>query len=288
MTALEPPPGNGPLAAHGIHTKLSWALRSEPGEVRPHNEDFAAAHVPGIPDDAWSEGPLFVVADGLGGHAAGEVASRVAVETTLEAWRSTGAGQPRQALRGAVRAANSAVYDAALEAGRQGMGTTLTVLTLAGQEAVVAHVGDSRAYQVRGDACTQLTTDHSRAAEMLRMKLITPEQASTHPGRSMLTRSLGGEPIVQVDLVTARLVQQDVFVLCSDGLWDAVSRAEIAAIARGIGDDQTPTPSEAVDALIELALKRGAADNVTAVVVQVTSSRPIPPTGARRGFFRRR
>jgi protein phosphatase len=168
------------------------------------------------------------------------------------------------------------------------MGTTLTVLALAGQEAVVAHVGDSRAYLVRRGVGAQLTTDHSRAAEMLRLKLITPEQASTHPGRSMLTRSLGAEPTVQIDVVTSDLAQDDVFVLCSDGLWDAVSRSEIAVVATNIGDDTFPTPTEVADHLVDLALKRGSPDNVTAVVVQVTSSRPIPPTGARRGFFRRR
>jgi serine/threonine protein phosphatase PrpC len=283
-----PVEGNGSLAAHAVHGKLSWALRSEPGDVRPHNEDFAAVHVPGIPDDAWTQNPLFVVADGLGGHAAGEVASRLATEAVLEAWRKAAPGQPRQSLRGAVRAANAAVYDAALEVGRKGMGTTLTVLALAGQEAVVAHVGDSRAYLVRRGVGAQLTTDHSRAAEMLRLKLITPEQASTHPGRSMLTRSLGAEPTVQIDVVTSDLAQDDVFVLCSDGLWDAVSRSEIAVVATNIGDDTFPTPTEVADHLVDLALKRGSPDNVTAVVVQVTSSRPIPPTGARRGFFRRR
>ena len=289
LPGAEPPvEGNGSLASHAVHGKLSWALRSEPGDVRPHNEDFAAVHVPGIPDDAWTQSPLFVVADGLGGHAAGEVASRLATEAVLEAWRSSSPGQARQSLRAAVRAANAAVYDAALEAGRKGMGTTLTVLALAGQEAVVAHVGDSRAYLVRRGVCSQLTTDHSRAAEMLRMKLITPEQAATHPGRSMLTRSLGGDPTIQVDVATSDLAQDDVFVLCSDGLWDAVSRSEITSVAEGIGGGELPTPAEAADALVDLALKRGTPDNVTAVVVQVTSSRPIPPTGPRRGFLRRR
>ena len=288
MTDAEPSAGNGHLAGHGVFAKLSFAMRSDPGEVRPHNEDFCAAYVPTIPDDAWMHGPVFVVADGLGGHAAGEVASRLAADTVVSEWRRTNAPQPRPALRTIVRAANTAVYDASLEAGRRGMGTTLTALTLAGHEAVVAHIGDSRAYLVRRDTCRQLTADHSRVGEMLRMNLITPEQAATHPARSQLTRSLGGDPTVQLDLVATDVAEDDTFILCSDGLWDSVSRQEMTDVARRIGDDTVPTPVEAADMLVDLALKRDAPDNVTVVVVRVTSARPIPPAGTRRGFFRRR
>src|SRR5437667_315634 len=127
------------------------ATSSDPGEVRPHNEDFCAAYVPTIPDDAWEQGPIFVVADGLGGHAAGEVASRLAADTAVTAWRKTKSPPPRQTLRDVVRGANVAVYDASLESGHRGMGTTFTALTLAGHEAVVAHVGDGRDYLVSRD-----------------------------------------------------------------------------------------------------------------------------------------
>ncbi|HJT37640.1 MAG TPA: protein phosphatase 2C domain-containing protein, partial [Actinomycetota bacterium] len=179
--------GNGRLSSHAVLVKLSWAYLSDVGAVRETNEDFVAAYAPGTPDDSWDRGVLFVLADGMGGHAAGEVASRVAVETMLARWTEGSGGQPHQALRAAVRDANAAVFDAAMEEGRRGMGTTLTALTLSQREAIIAHIGDSRAYLVRGGHCTQLTADHSRAAEMVRMKLITPEQAATHPARSMLT-----------------------------------------------------------------------------------------------------
>jgi PPM family protein phosphatase len=167
------------------------------------------------------------------------------------------------------------------------MGTTLTALTLSGREALIAHVGDSRAYRVHGGQCTQLTSDHSRAAEMVRMKLITPEQAANHPNRSMLTRSLGGEPAVQIDLIRQPIEDKDVLVLCSDGLWDLVSRAEIAEVCGAIGSSTFPTPNEAAPHLIDLALKRGAPDNVTVLLVRVTSALPFPPALAKRSFFRR-
>ena len=288
MTDAETTSGNGRFASHGILGKFGWALRSDPGEVREHNEDFAGAYAPTTPDDAWDRGPCFVLADGLGGHAAGEVASRIAVETVLSRWSGPNPAPPVNALRSALRAANEAVFDAALEHGHRGMGTTVVAATLAGKELVVAHVGDSRAYLVQGERCTQLTTDHSRVAEMVRMKLITPEQAANHPARSMLPRSLGGEPAVQIDLGRQPVERGDVLVMCSDGLWDLVSRAELAEIAMAIGTNVAPTPTEAADHLIELALKRGAPDNVTVVLVRVTSDLPIPAVAGRRVPFLRR
>jgi serine/threonine protein phosphatase PrpC len=279
--------GNGRLARHAVLAKLSWALVSEPGEVRPHNEDYAGTYAPTIPDDAWDRGPLFVVADGMGGHAAGEVASRLAVETMLASWTVDSPGAPAASIRAGARAANTAVCDAGMESGHRGMGTTLTALTLAGKEAVIAHVGDSRAYLVRAGETTQLTTDHSRVADLLRMRMITAEQAINHPARSMLTRSLGAEMLVQVDLIKQPIGQGDVFVLCSDGMWDMVGRADIAEIAGAIGTPAFPTPAEAARTLVDTAIKRGAPDNVTAVVVRITSDRPIPAAGARRLFFRR-
>jgi serine/threonine protein phosphatase PrpC len=280
--------GNGRLDTHAVLGKLSWALVSDPGKVRPHNEDFAGAYAPTTPDDSWDRGPLWVLADGMGGHSAGEVASRLAVETLLTQWTKGTPSAPGTALRNGVRAANGAVYDAGRENSRRGMGTTLCALTLAGTEAIIVNVGDSRAYRVRGGECTQLTTDHSRVADMLRMRMITPEQAATHPARSMLTRSLGADLIVQPDLVKEPVRQDDTFVLCSDGVWDVISRADLAEVAGAIGEPALPTPAAAAQHLIETAIDRGATDNVTVVVVRVTSDRPIPAAGGRRSLFRRR
>jgi protein phosphatase len=262
---------------------VTWAYVCDPGTARDNNEDYVGAFAPDEPDAV----PLFVVADGMGGHAAGEVASRLAVETVLATWQSGGSGAVHQRLRSAARAANVAVFDAGQDAERRGMGSTLTALAFAGREAVIAHAGDSRAYLVRGDQASQLTADHSRVGEMLRMRLITAEQAARHPARSMLTRSLGTDPVLQIDLIRQPAEVGDTYVLCSDGLWDLVARAEIATIASGEpasdGVASRP-PSEAAAALIELALKRDAPDNVTVAVIRLVAHGPAP---SRRSFWRR-
>jgi protein phosphatase len=265
-----------------------WGLRSHGGAVRDHNEDYAAVHASTAPDDAWDRSPLFVVADGMGGHAAGEVASRLAVETTVREWTSDSPVSGARGLRTVVRAANLAVIDAGEEPGRRGMGTTLTALTMSGHEACVAHVGDSRAYVVRRDSCTQVTVDHSRAGDMLRMKLISAEQAANHPARSQLTRSLGNDPLVQVDVYRHPIERGDTWVLCTDGLWDVVGSRDIVEVVSAMGKDSgVATAGEAAERLIDLAIERQTLDNVSVVVVQVTSDRPIPPE-PRRSLFRRR
>jgi serine/threonine protein phosphatase PrpC len=280
--------GNGRFDAHAVLAKVSWALVTDPGKVRPHNEDFAAYYVSTAPDDAWDRGPLWVVCDGMGGHAAGEVASRLAAEAVVSAWQHGDPGPPAAALRSAVRAANQAVFETGTQARQRGMGTTLCALTLSGTEAIIANVGDSRCYRVRGDQCDQLTTDHSRVAEMLRMRMITAEQAAVHPARSQLTRSLGGDMIVQVDLVKEAIRQNDTFVVCSDGVWDVVSRTDIASVCADVGSSDVPTTAVAAQRLVDTANERGTADNVTVVVVRITSDRPIPAASGRRSLFRRR
>ena len=279
--------GNGRLRRGAVLGKLRWGFCSDPGPVREHNEDYAGAFAPTTPYDAWDRGPLFVVADGMGGHAAGEVASRLAVERLIGSYRDGTPAPPHQAMRHAMRAANEAVLGAAMEPGRRGMGTTLAAVALQGTEVVAAHVGDSRAYLVHGDSCTQLTTDHSRVAEMLRMKLLTPEQAATHPARSQLTRSIGSDPFVKVDIARHPLTRDDVLVLCSDGLWDTVGRQDLIELSAMLVRNELPTSVDCAEALVRLAIDRRSSDNVTAVVVHVTSDAGIPPTASKRVRFRR-
>lgn len=265
--------------------KFSWALLSDAGPTRVGNEDYAGVYAPSSPDDAWDRGPLFLVADGMGGHAAGEVASRTAVDRAVESWsRTDPPTPPAAALRSAIRAANLAVYDAGLDAGRHGMGTTLTALTFAGREALLGHVGDTRAYRVHAGRAEQLTQDHSRVGEMLRMRLLTPEQAAAHPARSVLTRTLGAEPGVVVDIGRVPLARGDVFCVCSDGVWEMLTRQEFAELL-------TPSPqaplAELAEDILAQAAGRGAPDNLTVILVRVHSDAPIPCAAARRGFFRR-
>jgi protein phosphatase len=267
--------------------KFSWGMVSEPGPHRDHNEDMVAARVLTTPDDSWDRGPLLALADGMGGHAAGEVASRLALEALVATYAEGSPGSAQQLLKSAARAANMAVVDAAHEPGHRGMGTTMLGLALAGNEATLAHVGDSRAYLVRGETCTQLTNDHSRVGEMLRMHMISAEQAANHPARSQLTRSIGADPFVQVDVVRQAVQQHDTLVLCTDGLWDVVSRPEIGDLGQQLRDGSMPTAVEAADQLVRLAIQRGTTDNVSAVVVHLTSDQPIPPAGGRRFRFRR-
>ena len=252
-------------AAGATLPEFSWALRSHVGAVRDGNEDFVGAYSPSVVED---HGPLFVVCDGMGGHAAGEVASRVAVETVLTTWTTASVAPSQQAIRSAIRSANSAVFAASLDAETRGMGTTCTALALSGREGYIGHVGDSRCYLVHHGQCSQLTADHSRVGEMLRMRLITPEQAAHHPSRSQLTRSLGGAPGVQVDVVRTPVGKGDAFVICSDGLWDLVSMHEIAQVC------SLEQVADAADQLIAWALERGAPDNVTALVVRITGEVP--------------
>jgi serine/threonine protein phosphatase PrpC len=276
---MESVPGTSSAAAES--SDYSWALRSHPGRVRDGNEDFAGAFAPAEPDE---RGSLFVVADGMGGHAAGEVASKLAVETVLRDWTSRASNRPHQALRAAVRNANAAVFAASLDIETRGMGTTVVALAIVGAEAIVAHVGDSRAYMIRHSQTSQLTADHSRVGEMLRLRLITPEQAAHHPARSQLTRSLGGEPGVQVDVSRTAISAGDSFVLCSDGVWDLVSMRDIAEAAGAA------TAEETAETIVAAALERGAPDNVTAIVIQMDPDFVAPvreASGARPSFLRR-
>jgi len=262
------------------------------GKKRDHNEDSFL-----IDEDL----KLFVVADGMGGHAGGGTASRIAVETidrelrqarstqgsALEAKTALQDSPVPEAIRAAVERACIAIYSKAQEDPRlAGMGTTVISLLLKDEQAFFAHVGDSRAYLVRGDECAQLTADHSRVGEMVRLHLLSPDEAAHHPARSQLTRSLGSGPGVQVDLTRQPIEAGDVLVLCTDGLWDLVARAEMAdAFATS---DHPTSASALTDAIVDLAIKRGASDNVTAAVIVITSSLPFPAAAGRRLFRRGR
>jgi serine/threonine protein phosphatase PrpC len=232
--------------------RLVWAAGSDPGRVRANNQDAASA-----------EQALFVVADGMGGHAAGEVASRVAIESMRE---HIGGGT----LVDAVRLANRAVFDQASDDPTlRGMGTTLVAIALVEDpdgttRMHVVNVGDSRVYLLRDGELEQITDDHSLVAELEREGRLTAEEARVHPQRNIVTRVLGNSPEVDVDEFPVDPFRGDRFVLCSDGLFNEVPDDEIASVLRHEHD-----PQRAVDELVRRANAAGGRDNITVVVVDV-------------------
>ncbi len=267
------------------------------GHVREHNEDRlgwvaldggapyvtpAAEHTLAQATATSALGLAFAIADGLGGYGGGEIASGMAVETSLgQAQRNlAGGGRIPGTLRDAFNRANEAILDAAI-AGKGGrkMQSTLSALVITPGEAHLGHVGDSRVYRRREGSLELLTTDHSQVMELLRLHIVTPEEAIGHPARYALTRSVGGDITVRTDVRNERLEEGDAFLLCSDGLWSNVTSSEIAeALSR--------QPAEACRHLVDLALERGGDDNATAMAVSVREAgqRPEAPQGWRRLF----
>ena len=208
--------------------------------------------------------PLFAVADGMGGARAGEVASRMAVE----AFESTAPGDgPEEQLRGVAREANRRIYEMAQsDSEHAGMGTTLTAAMVAGRDVAVGHVGDSRLYRFRDGKLERLTEDHSLVEELVRQGRITPEEAETHPQRSIITRALGPEPDVDVETFTHTGRGGDVYLICSDGLSGMVPEEEMVAIL-----DQSLSLKEAAYRLVDAANEAGGKDNITVVLFRLES-----------------
>jgi protein phosphatase len=228
-------------------TETVW--RTDTGRQRRENEDSAYVHA-----------PVFVVADGMGGAQAGEVASRIAIETFERGL--PGSGTPEARLAELVRDANQRIYDRSrAEHGRAGMGTTLTAAYLADGDLAIAHVGDSRAYLLRDGQLTRLTQDHSLVDELVRQGKLTEAQAAEHPQRSIITRALGPEPDVEIDTFSYPMRAGDILLLCSDGLTSMVSEDRVAEILRA-----SPTLDEAADRLIDEANEAGGRDNITVVL----------------------
>ncbi len=241
-----------------LHVLIGAA--TDVGRVRDHNEDAY------LVDDRLG---LFAVADGMGGHQAGEVASAIALEA-LRAAVTSGEG-----IRDAVTSANDAVYEKSTTDDRlRGMGTTLTAGTLAaGDTLLLGHVGDSRAYALRDHQLERLTTDHSLVEELIQAGELTEEQAEHDPRRSMITRALGIEPTVEVDLYPIQVHDGDRLLLCSDGLTGMVREDEIAEVLNEERD-----PNQAAHRLIDMANAGGGIDNITVLIVDLVDAES--PTAA--------
>ena len=222
------------------------------GRMRPINED--SFYKP-LGDERFC-----AVADGMGGHNAGEVASAMAVDVFAEYMRHF-EHITQNVLYDAVERANSAIYRAAMEnEGMTGMGTTFSALARQGDEVILAHVGDSRIYLVRDGEMRQLTTDHTLVEEMVQKGMLTPREARFHPRRNIITRALGTEPWVAIDIMQMGVRPGDAFFLCSDGMTNYVEEEEILGLALSEMGWQ-----DKLRKLVSIALKNGGADNITAL-----------------------
>jgi protein phosphatase len=228
------------------------ALRTDTGRQRRDNED-----------NAFARAPVFVVADGMGGAQAGEVASKIATETFEKGLPDSGSPEERLAER--VREANHQIHELSrADRERAGMGTTLTAAYVDDASVAIAHVGDSRAYLFRDGTLERLTQDHSLVEELVRQGKLTPEQAAGHPQRSIITRALGPEANVEVDTWTYPVRAGDILLLCSDGLTTMISEERVAEI---LGE---PRPLDGTaDALIDAANEAGGRDNITVVLFRL-------------------
>jgi len=242
--------------------------RTDIGLLRQYNED--SLYVCGLELDITALGLLMGVADGMGGHNGGDVASQLAVRTLNTYYEANGgAGETPALLERLIRVveeANRAIYNVSSEnEGLCGMGTTLTSVCLRGDEALIAHVGDSRAYLFRDGVLTQLTEDHSLVAQAVREGILTPEQAARHPQRNIITRALGTKDTVEVDSLVIKVQKGDLLLCSSDGLHGFVEDPEISEILARSSD----CLDDVTDDLIKGALEKGGPDNVTVVLARI-------------------
>lgn len=258
--------------------QVEFAQLSDTGQVRDHNEDYIGHVLADTPEVARSHGWLFVLADGVGGHDHGEVASRVAVESALAGFHNSRNGEPHLALLPRlIQAANSAVFSAGHSATPAGsnMATTIVACALRYDRAVVAHVGDSRCYLIRGGDAVALTRDHTFANEQIRLGILSQEEAADADHRHLLTRALGNEMFVSVDTSEHHVMTGDVLVLCSDGLHGSVKPTDLARLAGRDAD-----LNAAAHKLVDLANERDGSDNISVQLIRV---RGVERVGMYRG-----
>jgi PPM family protein phosphatase len=258
----------------GADRLFDVASRTHTGCVREHNEDHCASF-------HWEGGAGLLVADGVSGERAGGTASRTAIETSLALLQSEeDTLRPEARLRHALQRANIAVHDLALTSPElRGMTTTLTAVLFENNELYGAHVGDCRLYLYRAGRLLQLSRDHTVTAERVRLGVMNPARARSHPARSTLTRSLGRALIARFDSIRLRLAAQDTILLCSDGVHGLLDETELGLHC------QQATADGACQALLEAANRRGAPDNVTAAVGKI--SRLLPAAHNDRRLFDR-
>lgn len=258
-----------PSAELRVRPKVTVACKTDLGRVRENNEDKFEYYLPEDDGTVASKGLIFLVCDGMGGHAAGQIASELSAKTFIDVYLHHPSDDPATAMQSAVTAANRFVVDVGRAVpARRGMGTTLSGLILLQDRAYTCQVGDSRIYRLRGGEMAMLTHDHTWVEEAVRGGMLTAAEAESHPYKHVLTRAIGTEGELKADIEGMDLQAGDLFLLCSDGLLNHVDDDTIAAQLRSY------PPSEACWKLVALALAGGGSDNCTVMVVRVDALEP--------------
>ena len=247
-----------------LQMNLEFASLSHIGQVRQKNEDAVGQFEPSDEAQRSAKGQIFVVADGMGGHRGGDIASKLAVETIIDTYYAAPDANPVHALDAAFSEANKAILSKSMaDVALFGMGTTCTALLVLNGNGYFAHVGDSRAYLLRDGALRQVTEDHSLVGEMVKSGMLSDEDAQHHPKRNVITRSLGTNEDLTTDFPeTLKFETGDTVLLCSDGLTSMVTDVQIRDILAA------NSPSDACQALVDLANENGGKDNVSVQIVK--------------------
>jgi protein phosphatase len=262
-----------PAVAIRATPRATVAAKTDLGRVRENNEDKFEYYVSEDDRLLASKGAVYVVCDGMGGHAAGQIASELATKTFIDVYVNHPGDSPVTAMTTAVVAANRWVFENAKNnPQRKGMGTTLSALVLRQDEAFTVQVGDSRVYRLRDGALEQLTQDHTWTDEAIRAGMITPEEAKNHAYKHVITRAVGTEAQVVPEIAKFDLKADDLFLICSDGLLNHVEDPQIEEVLKGFA------PADACWRLVGLALQGGGSDNTTVMIVRVDALE-IPVSG---------
>jgi protein phosphatase len=257
---------------------VKFGVKTDLGRIRENNEDKFDFYEVEDPTLLAARGCLYAVADGMGGHAAGQIASEMALKNVISNYYDSPNEDVPTSLLESIAAANDAIHGVAQAVNeRSGMGTTLTVAVVVEDRVYIGQVGDSRAYLIRDDEIRQVTFDHSWVAEQVRAGILTPEEAETSPYRNVITRSIGTQANVEPDVFVEEARVGDTWVLCSDGLTGHVHDPEIKMIA------SSQAPTEAARQLIELACARGGRDNVTVFVFTIRDIWMMDPSMMQSG-----
>jgi len=256
---------------------ITAASKTDAGLVRERNEDAVLFYQPADLRAIEEKGVLAIVADGVGGNSAGEIASKLAVETVQEAYfHNADHKSVSDALEEAIKVANRRIINIAeKESAYKGMATTCTALVLRHRDLVIAHVGDTRAYRFRNGKLEQLTRDHTLVNELLEEGLISETDAKNHPQGNVIVRALGSQRDIEVDVVKLIAEADECYLLCSDGLSNLVSEQEMAQILSSC------TPEGSCGTMVDVARQRGGHDNITVQVIKLSANGPESPRKTR-------